>query len=96
MQLRAFRGELLRLAHARGEPVALALELGEAEQARAGQGVEELRGGGRRRRDVREARGDDRRELALELRDLRAQRTACGALPCCAPLLDARLAALDR
>ncbi len=76
------RGARLRepadVLHAPGQRVALALELREPEQARSAvvRRVDPRRVG----RDVRERRGDDLRELALQARDLRAQRAACGAL----------------
>jgi len=54
------------------EPVALALELLEAEQPRPAEKLlaRQARGSGR---DVREAGGDDLRELTLQARDLPAQ-----------------------
>jgi len=64
------------VAQAAGERVALGLELGEPEQARPRAGALGRRGRG----DVREG-GDDRvAQLALELRDLVAQRPPRGAL----------------
>lgn len=68
-------GDAAHVLHAHGEPVALALELLEGEQtgpaerflARHPRGADG---------DVREAGGDDPRELALQARDLHAQRTA--------------------
>jgi hypothetical protein len=59
----------------RGEPVALALELLEAEQARTAEGFL-ARHARRADRDVREASGDDLRQLTLQARDLTAQRTS--------------------
>jgi hypothetical protein len=53
------------------EPVALSLELLEAQQARPGERVSAGDRG-----DVRKAAGDDRRQLALELCHLHPQRTA--------------------
>jgi hypothetical protein len=57
------------------EPVALALELLEAEQPRAAEMLlaRQTRGAGR---DVRKAGRDDLRELTLQARDLRAQRAS--------------------
>jgi hypothetical protein len=65
--------------NAPGERVALALELREAEQARPAEGLagEIARGIGG---DVRKAADDEQGELALQARDLRAQRTPRGAL----------------
>jgi hypothetical protein len=65
-------GEPAQLLQATGEAVARALELLEAEQAR---GVDPG-GFGARRRDEGKGLGDDRRELALELSDLRPQRVS--------------------
>ena len=64
-------GHAADVLHAAGEAVALALE---AEQARTAErfGLVRTRSVGR---DMRECRGDDLRELALEPRHLRAQRT---------------------
>jgi hypothetical protein len=78
--------------HAAGERVALALQLREALQARA---AEALTGGVARRidGDVREPRGDDLRQLALQAGDLSAQRPACRLL---VDELDARCVAIDR
>lgn len=78
--------------HAAGERVALALQLREAEQARA---AEALGRGVARRvgRDVREPRGHDLRQLALQPCDLCAQRAACRLL---VDELDARNFAIDR
>jgi hypothetical protein len=59
----------------RREPVARALQLLEAQQARTGE-----RTASRDRRDVREARGDGLRELALEPLDLPPQRAPRGSL----------------
>lgn len=75
----AFAGEPPDVLHAAREPVALALELLEAEQTGA---AERLRLIDARRvgRDVRERTGDDLRELALESRHLLAQRTPRGGL----------------
>ncbi len=78
--------------YAAGKCVSLTLELGEAEQARA---AEELAArvacgvGG----NVRKAAGDDLRQLALQSRDLCAQRP-----PRCELVdeLDAKCATLDR
>jgi hypothetical protein len=72
---RAPTGHAAQVLHARGEPVALALELLEAEQPRAAEGflARQARGTDR---DVRKAGGDDLRELALQARDLLAQRSA--------------------
>jgi hypothetical protein len=71
-----------KLLQAPGEPVARALELREAEQLRARCAARGCRGllAGHGRRDVREARGDDRRQLVLEVSDLGAQRVARSAL----------------
>ena len=90
--LGALAREATNVLHPPGEPVARALELLEAEQARPAErlGAQIARGVGR---DVRKAAGDDLRELALEPRDLRSQRTPRGAL---VERLDGRCAALDR
>jgi hypothetical protein len=64
------------LLHAGGQPVARALELLEAEQARS----EDRLTCGSGRGDVGKAAGHDRRELVLEPCDLRPQRTPRGAL----------------
>jgi len=64
------------LGHTAGQPVARALELLEAQKARAGGRL----GAGARRGDVREAVGHDRRQLALEPCHLRPQRLSRGAL----------------
>jgi hypothetical protein len=77
------RGALARhradVLNAPGERVALALELREAEQARPTEGlVGEIApgiGG-----DVRKAAGDEQGQLALQARDLRAQRAPRRAL----------------
>lgn len=76
---RASTGHAVQILHARGEPVALALELLEAQKAWAAEGflARQARGADR---DVREAGGDDLRELALQARDLRAERSAGGRL----------------
>jgi hypothetical protein len=76
---------VLKLA---GEPVAQQLEVLEAQQARTARRERrarwDVRGGVRVRRrngaNVRERARDQRRALALELRDLRAQRAARGGL----------------
>jgi hypothetical protein len=62
-----------------GQPVALALELSEREQARSAEGLlaRQPRGRGG---DVREAGSDDLRELALQARDLLSQRAPRGGL----------------
>jgi len=73
--LGALGGAFVKLLPASGEPVALALELLEGEQAGAGSG--QAAGVGA---DVRKAVGDDRGALALELGHLSAQRAAGGAL----------------
>ncbi len=76
--LGAHRREPAHVLQPPRERVALALELGEAEQARAADGDPcDSRGADG---DVRERRGDELRQLALEPRDLIAQRTARGAL----------------
>jgi hypothetical protein len=78
-----------QVLHAAGEAVAQQLELLEAEQAGAAEGL--AGGSGRageavRRtgagagREARKGVGDDVRELTLEPRDLRLQRPARGAL----------------
>jgi hypothetical protein len=80
------------LFYAAGKCVSLTLELGEAEQARAAEalaaGVTGGVGG-----NVREAAGDDLRQLALQSRDLRAQRTSRRQL---VDEPDGRCAAVDR
>jgi hypothetical protein len=58
--------------------VALALQLREAQQSRT-TGVEPV-DARHLCRDVRERRGDDPRKLALQARDLQAQRASRGAL----------------
>ena len=72
---RASTGHAAQILHARGEPVALALELLEAQQPRPAKGFLAWQAGDADR-DVREAGGDDLRELALQARDLRAKRSA--------------------
>jgi hypothetical protein len=69
----ALAGDAAHVLQARGQAVALALELLEREQRWSAEGAlaPDPRGGGR---DVREAGGDDLGELALQARDLRAQR----------------------
>jgi len=64
-----------QLLHAPGELVAQRLELLQPQQARPADRTRNHRGA-----DVREAFRDDRRELALEALDLRAQRPARGVL----------------
>ncbi len=73
---RASLGERAQLLHAAREAVARELELAEARQARRAAATRR----GRRRGDVREGLGDDRRQLVLEPRYLRAQRAPRGAL----------------
>jgi hypothetical protein len=77
---------------ATGQRVALALELGKTEDPRA-----EARSGARAERrvggDVREERRDGPRQLALQVRDLRAKRAARRTL---VELLDVLSAALWR
>jgi hypothetical protein len=81
----ALAPQSLRFAHARGERVAQALELGERQQMRAARVLAAslaalpAHTGARRRGDVGEARGDDHGELVLELGDLRLERRARGA-----------------
>jgi hypothetical protein len=76
--LGAYRCEPAHVLQPSRERVALTLELGEAEQARAADlGLGDPPGA---RRDVRERRGDELRQLALEPRDLPAQRPPRGAL----------------
>jgi hypothetical protein len=72
--LGASTSQRANLFYAAGKCVSLTLELGEAEQARAAEALAAgvARGVGR---DVRETAGDDLRQLALQPRDLRAQRT---------------------
>jgi hypothetical protein len=65
---RAGGGEPGELLHTRGHAVALALQLGHAQQRGARRRLERQRD----RRDVREAGGDDPRQLALQVRDLAA------------------------
>jgi hypothetical protein len=74
--LGAVIGEPAQLVHAGRERVARALELAQAEQAAAAGRPR----GARRGRDVREGVRDDRRELALQVGDLPAQRHARGTL----------------
>ncbi len=85
-------GEAVYVLQTAGEPVALALELLEAEQARAGKPVvfAHARGTGG---DVWEGARDELGKLALEPCDLRAQRDARGAL---VDPLDSRCIALNR
>ncbi|HWD10230.1 MAG TPA: hypothetical protein VG366_00190 [Solirubrobacteraceae bacterium] len=71
--------ELPDVLHAACEAVALALELLQREQPRAAERVR-LLDARRVGRDVRERAGDDLRKLALEPRDLRAQRASRGGL----------------
>jgi hypothetical protein len=74
--LGALPREPAKLLHTPGQPVARSLELLQAEQAWAGEDL--LRG--IRRGDEGKPLGDDRRELALEPRDLRPQRAPRRAL----------------
>jgi hypothetical protein len=78
--LEALAREAAQLLHATGEAISRALELREAWQARATEGLAGLAGRG----DVGKRLGDDRRELVLEARDLRPQRCSRRALagPC--------------
>jgi hypothetical protein len=78
--------------HAPGERVTLSLKLRQAEQARPAKGLaaDIARGVGR---DVRKAARDEQRQLALQARDLCAQRTPRGAL---VDRLDGRCTAVDR
>ena len=83
---------------ASGERVALALELLQAEQARPAEALRpdaEALGADARGADgdVRERRRDELRELALEPRDLRAQRAPRRAL---VDSLDGRGSTIDR
>jgi len=80
------------LFYAAGKCVSLTLELGEAEQARAAEALAAVVAGGVGR-DVRETAGDDLRQLALQSRDLRAQRTSRGEL---VDALDGACATVDR
>jgi len=64
-------GEPAELLHPRGQLIARALELTQAQQARPDDRLRHRAG----RLDVGKAVGDDRRELALEPCDLVAQRT---------------------
>jgi hypothetical protein len=75
----ALAGQGANVLQAHGQAVALALELGEREQARSAEGLlaRHPRGGCG---NVREAGGDDLRELALQTRDLVAQRASRGRL----------------
>jgi hypothetical protein len=77
--LGALTREQAYVLHVPRQPVALALQLLEAQQART---AERLAGGVASRvcRDAREGPGDDLRELALEPRDLTTQGATCGAL----------------
>jgi hypothetical protein len=78
--------------HAPGERVALPLQLRQAKQARPAErlAAEIARGVGG---DVRKAARDEQRQLALQARDLRTQRTTRAAL---VNGLDGRCAAVDR
>jgi hypothetical protein len=69
-------GEAAQLLQAPGEAIARALELGDVRQPRTG--AYGGRGGGCR--DVRETLGHNRRELALQARDLSPQRAPRGEL----------------
>jgi hypothetical protein len=84
--------EHANVLQAPGEPVALALELLEAQQSRSAEGFVGA-SACRVDRDVRKGGCDRLRELALELGDLRTQRAACGAL---VEGLDDRCATVDR
>ncbi|MCW3030713.1 MAG: hypothetical protein JWM66_846 [Solirubrobacterales bacterium] len=76
--LAASMRERPNVLHAPGERVALALELREAEQARSARRVR--RDARRRDGNVGERRRDELRELSLQARDLRAQRSPRRAL----------------
>jgi hypothetical protein len=76
---RALAGDPPRVLQTPREPVALALQLREAEQPRAAERVAALRDG-EVGGDMRKAGGDDLRKLALELRHLGAQRATCRSL----------------
>ena len=69
-------GEPAELLHPRGQLIARALELTQAQQARPGDSRRHRSG----RLDVGKAVGDDRRQLALEPCHLRPQRLSRGAL----------------
>jgi hypothetical protein len=74
--LGALAGDRAQILHASGELIARALELFEARQRGAAGEFRTPRGRG----DVGEGPGDDARQLALELCDLRPQRCACPTL----------------
>lgn len=92
---RASAGHAAQILRARGEPVALALELLQAQQPRAAECFLARQAGGADG-DVREAGGDDLRELALETRDLRTQRTTGSGLVERLDSRRGRYAAFDR
>jgi hypothetical protein len=75
--LGAFAHARAQLLHARGQPVAHALEPAQIEQHRP---LHDAAGARRRCGDVWEALGNDRAALAFQARDLRPQRRPCGAL----------------
>jgi len=86
--LAALVSRAAQLLHARGEHVALALELAEVRHARRAARARRApcaAGRGAGRGDEREALGDDRGELALHARDLHLQRAARRALVRAAP-----------
>jgi hypothetical protein len=88
----ALAGEPADVLQAPGEPVALALELLEAEQPRPTKDFAARHASGVGR-DVREAGCDDLRELTLQSRYLSAQRATCSGL---VEVLDSRRNAVDR
>jgi hypothetical protein len=73
MALRDRLGARLRLSHRSDQRVSIALELGEAEQARRARGTSAA-GVHTRSRYARKPLGHQRRELALQARNLASQR----------------------